>query len=181
MIYFLKNKTELFAKFKEWKALVETQTSRKIKRFRTDNGLEFCSEEFDRFCKKNGIDMHKTIRGTPQQNELAERMNRTVMERVKCLLSNVDCSAYFWDEAVMTFAYLINRSPSTTIRTKTQEEMWSGHPLCLENLKVFEYVAYAHINQGKLKRRALECMFLGYPQGIKGFRLWCMEKGYPRV
>lgn len=83
-IYILKNKSESFAKFKEWKALVETQTGRKIKRFRTDNGLEFCSEEFDKFCKENGIARHKTVRGTPQQNGLAERMNRTVMERVRC-------------------------------------------------------------------------------------------------
>lgn len=96
-------------------------------------------------------------------------------------MSNANCTAQFWAEAVMTVDYLINRCPSTAIGMKTLEELWSGHPPSLENLRVFGCVAYAHINQGKLDPRALKCMFLGYPQGVKGFRLWCMEKGQPRV
>ena len=67
-IYFLKTKDQAFSKFLEWKALVETQTERKIKRLRTDNGLEFCNEEFDSYCTQQGIVRKHTCSGTPQQN-----------------------------------------------------------------------------------------------------------------
>jgi 5'-3' exoribonuclease 2 len=65
-VYFLKQKNEAFSTFKEWKLLIENQTGKKIKRLRTDNGLEFCSHEFNDFCKKEGITRHFTVTGTPQ-------------------------------------------------------------------------------------------------------------------
>jgi len=64
----LKNKSDAFANFKEWKALVETQTEKKVKKLRIDNGLEFCNTEFNSFCKSHGIARHLSIPGTPQQN-----------------------------------------------------------------------------------------------------------------
>ena len=111
-----------FEKFKEWKILVETQTNRKVRKLRTDNGLEFYSKEFNQFCIKQGIERHKTIWGTPQQNGLAERMSQTIMEMVKCIISSANYSTHFWDEAVMVITYLISRSPSTAIEMKTPEE-----------------------------------------------------------
>ena len=59
---------------------MENQTGRKIKRLRTDNGLELCSEPFNDFCKENGIARHRTVAGTPQQNGLSERFNRAILE-----------------------------------------------------------------------------------------------------
>ena len=64
-IYILKNKSEALSKFKHWKVMIEKQTGRKVKRLRTDNGLDFCSEEFESFCKNEGIVRHKTTVGTP--------------------------------------------------------------------------------------------------------------------
>ena len=66
---------------------VENQVDRKVKCLRTDNGLEFCNIKFDRYCKTHGIERHKTCVYTPQQNGVAERMNRTIMEKVRCLLN----------------------------------------------------------------------------------------------
>ena len=57
------------------KVLVETQTNKKVRKLVTDNGLEFCSKEFNQFCRKQGIKRHKIVRGTPHQNGLAKRMN----------------------------------------------------------------------------------------------------------
>jgi len=94
---------------------------------------------------------------------MAESMNRTIMERVRCIISNANCSAYFWAKVVMAIAYLINRSPSTAIEIKTPEEKWSGYTPNLEHLRTFDCVSYAHIRQGKLEPRALKCMFLEYP------------------
>jgi len=71
-VYFLRQKNEIFSMFKKFKALVEDQTGRKIKKLRTDNGLEFVESEFDKFCVVNGIVRHKTLVGKPQQNGVAE-------------------------------------------------------------------------------------------------------------
>ena len=94
-IYFLKNKSETFLKFKERKILVETQVGRKVKKLRTNNGLEFLSNDFNSFYQKKGIATHTTVRYTPQQNGLAERMNRTILERVRCMLSSSGLSKVF--------------------------------------------------------------------------------------
>ncbi|GJZ43814.1 retrovirus-related pol polyprotein from transposon TNT 1-94, partial [Tanacetum coccineum] len=80
-VHFLRHKNEAFSKFKEWKQLVENQTGRKLKKLRTDNGLEFCNQEFNNLCKESGIARHLTVAGTPQQNGLAERMNRTLLNK----------------------------------------------------------------------------------------------------
>ncbi|KAH9722760.1 Integrase catalytic domain-containing protein [Citrus sinensis] len=75
-------------------------TNRKVRRVRTDNGLEFCNKQFDDLCEKSGIQRHKTVRHTPQQNGLAERINRTLMERVRWKLADYTqlrifgCTAY---------------------------------------------------------------------------------------
>ncbi|KAH9647724.1 Integrase catalytic domain-containing protein [Citrus sinensis] len=80
-VYVLKHKDQVFGKFREWKFLVENQTGLKVKKLRTDNGLEFCNQEFDGYCANHGITRHRTVRLTPQQNGLVERMNRTLMDR----------------------------------------------------------------------------------------------------
>ncbi len=77
----MKNKSNVFVTFKQWKTLIEKQTGKKIKRFRTNNGLEYCSGEFDEFCKNDEIVRHRTVQETPQQNGVAERMNMTLLER----------------------------------------------------------------------------------------------------
>ena len=170
----------MFETFKKWKALVENQTGKKIKRLRTDNGLEFCGGDFNDFCADAGIVRHRTVRYTPQQNGVAERMNRTLLERARCMLSNAGMEKDFWAEAVNTSCYLVNRSPSTAIECKTPFEMWSGKPCDYSNLKVFGCPAYYHVKDGKLEPRAKKCIFVGYADGVKGYRLWCMEPNSPK-
>ena len=77
-IYFLRKKSEVFDRLKEFKALVENQIEKQIKVLRTDNGGEFCVNEFEELCKKCGIARENTTPYTPQQNGVAERMNRTL-------------------------------------------------------------------------------------------------------
>jgi transposase InsO family protein len=72
-VYFLKHKNDALTAFKQWKALVENKTTRKLKKLRTDNGLEFCNGEFDSLCADHGIARHKNVIGTPQQNGVAEK------------------------------------------------------------------------------------------------------------
>jgi transposase InsO family protein len=103
-IYFLRKKSEVFDKFKEFKALVENQTKKIIKVSRIDNGAEF--------YKKCGIARQKTTPYTPQQNGVAERMNMTLMEKARSMISGAKLGHEFWAEAVGASCYLINRSPS---------------------------------------------------------------------
>ncbi|GJV45101.1 retrotransposon protein, putative, ty1-copia subclass [Tanacetum coccineum] len=180
-VYILRFKHEAFEKFKEWKQLVENQTGRTVKKLRTDNGLEFCNREFKQLCIESKIARHLTVAGTPQQNGLAERMNRTLMDKVRCLLIQSGLPKTFWAEATCTAAYLINRSPSTAIEKKTPMEMWSGHPSDYGMLRTFGCVAYSHVKQGKIESRAVKCILLGYPKGVKGYILYRLDNESPKI
>ena len=88
----------------------------------------------------------------------------------------------FWGEAVMTAAYLVNRSPSTAIEFLTPEQKWSNKIPDLSNLRVFGCTAYAHQSEGKLQPRSIKGVFLGYPQGVKGYRIWLKdEQGFKTI
>lgn len=85
-IYPLKAKSETFEKFRIWLKSVENKLDKKLKTLRTDNGLEFYNFEFDNFCKQKGITRHRTVKYTPEQNGVAEKMNKTIMNKVRCML-----------------------------------------------------------------------------------------------
>eukprot|EP00253_Pinus_taeda_P019884 PITA_19884 len=170
-----KGMVEVFDRFKEFKALVENQTEKKIKVLRTNNGGEFCNKEFEEFCKKCGIAWQKTTPYTPQQNGVAERMNKTLMERARSMLSGVGLGQEFWAEAVDTTCYLVNRSPSSVLDDKTPQEVWIGKKPSLSHLRVFGCDAYVHFpneKQTKLDSKSEKCIFIGYKDGLKGYKLW---------
>lgn len=125
-IYLLKTKDEAFNVFKNWKITVERQTGKKVKALRTDNGLEYVSNEFSNYCKSEGIIRHLTVRGTRQQNGIAERMNRAILERVRCMILGAGVSKGFWGEIAKNACYLINRCPSSALSFKTPQEIWTG-------------------------------------------------------
>ena len=110
-IYFLRKKSKVFDVFKDFKALLDNQIEKMIKVSRTDNGGELCMKEFEEFCKKCSITKKKTTPYTPQKNGVAERMNMTLMEKARCMLSGARIGQEFWVEAVGTACYLVNRSP----------------------------------------------------------------------
>ncbi|KAK3038599.1 hypothetical protein RJ639_027262 [Escallonia herrerae] len=150
-VYFMKHKSEVFNVFKQWKARVKNQTGKKLKYFRSDNGMEYKDEEFLQFCKDKGIIRHFSVKRTPEQNGVAERMNRTLLERARCMRLNADLPKSFWAEVVNTACYLINRSPSSAINHRVPED---------------------NEERSKLDPKSKECIFLGYEEGVKGYRLW---------
>jgi transposase InsO family protein len=89
-VYMLKRKADVFTVFKQFRVLVERRTSRSIKCLRTDNGGEFTSMEFENYFKEFGIDWHKTTAYTPQQNGVVERVNMTLLEKARSMLSNAN-------------------------------------------------------------------------------------------
>ena len=175
-VYTMKTKDEVLGVFLKWKNMIEHQTGRTIKRLRTDNGGEYRSDPFFDVCQKYGIVRHFTIRDTPQQNGVSERMNRTLLEKVRCMLSNAGLGKQFWAEAVTYAAHLVNRLPSSAIGGKTPLEVWSGKPATdYDSLHVFGATAYYHVKESKLDPRAKKALFMGITSGIKGFRLWCID------
>ena len=80
-VYILKNKSEVYQRFKEWKAQVEKSSGKKIKILRSDNGGEYTSSEFTAYMTHEGIKHEFTTPHTPQQNGAAERLNRTLIEK----------------------------------------------------------------------------------------------------
>ena len=105
-IYFLKSKDEVFSKFKEFKALIENHTKKKIKTFRSNNGGEFTSEEFNELCKELGIKRELTTPYNPQQNGVTERKNRTIMEAARAMLHDQDLPMYLWAEVARIVVYV---------------------------------------------------------------------------
>ncbi|GJY31823.1 retrotransposon protein, putative, ty1-copia subclass [Tanacetum coccineum] len=103
------------------------------------------------------------------------------MDKVRCLLIQSRLPKTFWAEATCTAAYLINRLPSRAIEKKTPIKMWSGHPNDYGMLKIFSCVAYPHDKKGKLEQRAIKYVLLGYPGGVKGYRLYRLDDESPKI
>ena len=99
-VYILNNKNDAYEQFKAWKILMENQTRKKLKCLRIDNGLEFYSGEFNKCYEKEQIARHRIIAHQPQQNRLAERMNRAILERVRCMLLSAGLPKSFSGEVV---------------------------------------------------------------------------------
>ena len=177
-VYFLKKKSEVFDTFRKWKAMVENEIGLKIKRVRSDNGGEYRDNRFREFCANNGIKMEKTVPMTPQQNGVAERMNRTMNERARSMRIHAGLPKMFWAEAVNTAAYLINRGPSIPLDGKIPEEVWSGKEVNLSHLRVFGCISYVHIDsaeRSKLDAKSNKCVFVGYGDDEFGYRFWDYE------
>ncbi|GKD92676.1 retrovirus-related pol polyprotein from transposon TNT 1-94 [Tanacetum coccineum] len=175
-VYTLKTKDEVLGVFIKWKKMMETQVCKKIKHLRTDNGGEYKNDLFIKFCEDEGIVRHFTVRHTPQHNGVAERINRTLLEKVRCMLSNAGLGKEFWAEAVTYACHLVNRLPTTTIDGKTPFEKWYGKPVTdYDSLHVFGSAAYYHVKESKLDPRAKKALFMGITSGIQGYRLWCPE------
>ncbi|GKE35563.1 retrovirus-related pol polyprotein from transposon TNT 1-94, partial [Tanacetum coccineum] len=159
-IYFLAEKSEAFATFKFYKVKVEKETGAFVRALRTDRGGEFTSLEFKSFCNENGIQRQLTAAYTPQQNGVAERKNRTIMNMVRSVLSAKQIPKTFWPEAVNWAVHVLNRSPTLALKDKTPEEAWSGIKPSVKYFRVFGCIGHVHVPDAKrikLDSKSLKC------------------------
>ncbi|KAL0844254.1 hypothetical protein Bca101_017500 [Brassica carinata] len=176
--YLLKEKSEAFDFFKIFKKKVETESGKKIKCLRTDRGGEYTSTEFSEFCKEEGIRRQLTTPYTPQQNGVAERKNRTVMNMVRSTLAMRKVPKIFWAEAVIWTFYILNRCPTHSVKDKTPQEAWSGIKPSVEHFRVWGSLAHVHIpdeKRRKLDDKSAVCVLLGFSEESKGYRLYNPE------
>ena len=174
-VYFIRHKSEVAEKFKEFELATKNECSENIEALRSDNGGEYCSEEFKDYLKSKGIRHELAAPYSPQQNGVAERMNRTLVEAARSMLAHANLPEYYWAEAVATAVHIKNRTPTTALKEdKTPFEMWYEKKPNVTNLKVFGCVAYAHIpetQRQKLDKKSEKLRFIGYSREHKGYRL----------
>jgi hypothetical protein len=172
-IYLLKKKNEVFGKFKEFKALVENLTERNIKTLRSDNGGEFTLEEFKEYCKEVGIKRELSTPYNPQQNGVAKRKNRMIMEAVKAIIHDQDLPMHLWEEAAKIAVYVQNRSPHNVLENKTPEEMFSREKSKVNHLRIFGCPVFVHVpkeKRTKLDPSEKNGIFVGYYDTSKTYR-----------
>jgi transposase InsO family protein len=174
-IYFLVEKGETFEIFKCFKNLVEKEAQKHICCLRTDQGGEFTSNEFNQFCLENGIKRQLTAAFTPQQNGVAERRNRTIMNMVRCLLTEKEMPKTLWAEAAKWTNHVINRSLTKAVKEMVPEERWSGMKPRVDYFRVFGSIAHVHIpeqKRTKLDDRSRKCILIGVSDESKAYRLY---------
>lgn len=115
-----------------------------MKILRTDNGKKFTSNKLQVLLRRLGIRHQTTVDYTPEQNGLAVRGNRTIVERARCMLSEAKLPKALWMEATAKAVYLANRSP-TKGHDKTPGEVWTGHKQDLAHICVFGTPVTMHI------------------------------------
>jgi hypothetical protein len=175
----MKSKSEVSSLFQQFHKMIATQYQSKIQVIRTDNGGEFINQNLKQYLNLHGIVHQTTCPYTPQQNGVAERKNRHLLEVVRASLFGAHMPTSYWGEAVTAAAYLINRVPSSSLQFQTPFDVLH-HTVSaptIPNLspKVFGCVAFVHLHKGlrtKLEPRALRCVFVGYALHQKGYRCY---------
>jgi len=163
---------------------VERQLEKQVKIIRSDRGGEFYGRydesgqnpgPFAKFLEKRAICAQYTMPGTPQQNGVAERRNRTLMDMVRSMLSHSTVPRSLWMYALKTAMYLLNRVPSKAVE-RTPFELWTGRKPSLRHIHVWGCPAEVRLynpHEKKLDFRTVSGFFIGYPEKSKGFRFYC--------
>ena len=158
--------------------MVQTQFHEKIQIFRSDNGKEYFNKILGSFFLKIGIVHQSSCNNTPQQNRLAERKNKHLLEVAQALLFTTKVPKYLWGEAILPTTYLINRMPSKVLNFETPlKNFHKFYPMNRLSstlpLKKFGCTTFVHIhdhNRGRLEPQARKCVFVGYASNQKGYK-----------
>lgn len=176
-IYFLKTMSEVFKWFEEFKALVETQTSRKIKVLRSDNGGEYTLGEFVDFYAEVGIRKVFTVPYNLQQNGVAERKNISIVGAAKSMLHDQGLPLFLWAEACNTIVYLQNKIPHHALGNVTLDEAFSRKKPNVGHFRIFGCLTYSYVpkeNKTKLEPTADKGIFVGYSDTLKSYQIYIL-------
>jgi hypothetical protein len=151
------------------------QLGKHIKALRSDRGGEYFLGDFKDHLSEAGIISQLTTPGTPQQNGVSERRNRTLLEMVRAMMSYAALPMSFWGYALQTAAYLLNLVPSKSV-SKVPTELWIGRKPSIHYIHVWG--CPAHVLKGKsdkLESKTEVCLLVGYPKGTKGYLFYSPE------
>jgi transposase InsO family protein len=176
----LSTKDEATAAVNDWQALVEKETGRVLRVLHTDNGGEFTSVEFGEWCAGRGVRRHLSAPYSPQQNEVVERRNQTVVAMARSLLKGRQVPAEFWGEAVVTAVYMLNWAPTKSLAGRTPYEAWHGVKPSVAHLRTFGCIVHVKTVKPHLKKledRSTKMVLLGYEQGTRRTGCMCNNPG----
>uniref|UniRef100_A0A2N9HY47 Integrase catalytic domain-containing protein n=1 Tax=Fagus sylvatica TaxID=28930 RepID=A0A2N9HY47_FAGSY len=172
-VFFMKEKSDTFSKFKEFRESAEGEVGKKIGCLRTDNGGEYSSSEFSQYLRECRIRHQYTCANTPQQNGIAERKNRHLAEVCRSMLHAKNVPGRFWAEAMRTAAFVINRLPQPRLEFVSPfEKLWNMKPT-VSYFRVFGCVCYVFVPnhlRSKFDKKAVRCIFVGYDSQRKGWK-----------
>ncbi|KAJ9671309.1 hypothetical protein PVL29_025143 [Vitis rotundifolia] len=178
-LFLMKNRAELFSIFQKFYAEIQTQFNISIRVLRSDNAREYFSAPFTSFMSHHGILHQSSCAHTPQQNGVAERKNRHLVETARTILLHSNVPFRFWGDAVLTACYLINRMPSSILHDQIPHSLlFPDQPLYFLPPRVFGCTCFVHIltpGQDKLSAKAMKCLFVGYSRLQKGYRCYSLE------
>ncbi|CAL8175713.1 unnamed protein product [Prunus armeniaca] len=176
-VYLMTDKSEVFSIFQSFHQMIHTQYNSNIKVFRSDNGGEYINSGLKTYFSDHGIIYQRSCSYTPQQNGVAERKNRHILEVARSLLLSMSVPKSYWGEAVLTAAYLINRMPSQVLKFQTPLQVFTAacSTSTVNHLppRVFGCISFVHLHHsGKLDPHSLKCIFLGYSATQKGYKCY---------
>ncbi|CAH9129275.1 unnamed protein product [Cuscuta epithymum] len=181
-LYPMHRKDEVFTHFKNFKALVENLFTTRIKIFQSDGGGEFVNSNMQQFFNTHGIYFRKSCPDTPQQNGVAERKHKHLLELTRTMLLEASIPSTFWVDAILTAAYIINRLPTPLLFGVSPYAKLFHKAPDYSFFRVFGCSCFPNIyatSSNKLSPRSVHCVFIGYASGYKGYR--CLEPKSGRV
>lgn len=174
-LYTLKTKGECLQKFK---ALAKSQLEYKSKAFCSNKGWKFISNAFQLFLKKHSIERQPSTTHTPEQNGVAEQVNRTIVEMARSMIHVQRLKLLFWAEEVTNAVYICNQCPTKALAAVTLQVVWSGRKPGVAYMHVFRCIVYTKgpdASMDKLDAKGTKYLFFGYCKGIKAYHLMCVE------
>jgi hypothetical protein len=170
----LHKKSEVTCHLKAFIACVEVETGQCLRILCSDRGGEYMGGDLGKYLEEKGIQQELTTPDMPQHNGVAERMNRTLLDKVRAMLIDAKLPKSYWYDTLEYMALLHNVVPTRALGDITPEEAWSGNKPDISRLCVFGSRAFVHIpdvHRGKLTAKSLVCTFLGHARNRKAYRL----------
>jgi hypothetical protein len=177
----LSSKGKVVGVIRRAQAAAEAECGRKLHVLCTDNGGEFTAAEFRSYCVDEGVQRQYYTSYSPQQNDVIERRNQTIVGIARTLLKQRGMPAVFWGETVVMVVHILNRLSTKALIGRMSYEAWHGCKLAVSHLWVFGCLTFAkeldHI--GKLDDKSTLGVFIGYAEGSKAYRI--LDPGTQRV
>jgi hypothetical protein len=175
-LYLLRTKDEAFGAYKEYDSWVGTQLNGRIKTLHSDRGGEYLGKAFVLYLKSKGTAQKLTVHDTPQHNGVAERRNRTIMERVRALLHASGLPRFLWGEAARHVVWL-NRTLTKAVSGQTPYEAAFGSKPDLQRVREWGEKVWVRTETGnKLGGRVTEGRWMGIDDRSRGFRIYWPDK-----
>jgi hypothetical protein len=176
-LYLLRKKDQAFDGYKDYEAWLKNQKGRSVKKLHSDRGGEFNSHEFDKHLARNGTARSLTTHDTPEHNGIAERLNRTLLEKVRAMLHASGLPKFLWGEAVKHAVWLKNRTTTRALQRQTPYEGVEGKKPNLTGVPEFGARVWVHDTTGtKLDARSQVGRWVGFDMTSSGHRIYWEHK-----